>query len=168
MSDNIKGGRGTCPRCGVVTNNVAYHSARECAERPGQAMSDRKLSDDVYTAIGWCWAEACASLDRGQDPRTIDCAELLSRAEEDLSTRPAPSPEVERVVEALIRDIERTPRLSWDGTLDLDTFREKFARTLTALDATREDGLDRMIDGGRQEWTMDGQEQDKPAERGEG
>ena len=42
------------------------------------------LSDDTITGLGWCWAKACASLDAGLDPRTMDIAELLARAKEDL------------------------------------------------------------------------------------
>jgi hypothetical protein len=34
--------------------------------------------------IGWAHADACASLDAGEDPRKTDCAEQLKRAEHDL------------------------------------------------------------------------------------
>ena len=34
--------------------------------------------------VGWAQADACAALDRGEDPRKLDCADILKRAQEDL------------------------------------------------------------------------------------
>ena len=36
-------------------------------------------------AIGWSHADACVDLDKGKDPRKKDVAEMLNRAEVDLS-----------------------------------------------------------------------------------
>lgn len=35
-------------------------------------------------AIGWMHADACVTLDRGNDPRTVEVPEILERAKKDL------------------------------------------------------------------------------------
>ena len=42
-----------------------------------------KLHDDFHTGLGWMYAECCAALDRGEDPRTMDVPEMVGRAETD-------------------------------------------------------------------------------------
>lgn len=37
-----------------------------------------------YEAIGWCYAFCCAALDDGKDPRQIDCAEIIEKADAQL------------------------------------------------------------------------------------
>ena len=37
-------------------------------------------------AIGWTHADACITLDKGDDPRLIEVPEILSRARRDLET----------------------------------------------------------------------------------
>lgn len=50
-----------------------------------QAMTrDVPLTAKAIEAIGWAWAEACAALERGEDPRTMPVPEVLALAEEAL------------------------------------------------------------------------------------
>jgi len=37
-----------------------------------------------YEAIGWTHAFCCAALDDGKDPRQIDCAEIMEKAQAQL------------------------------------------------------------------------------------
>jgi len=36
-------------------------------------------------AIGWCHADCCVALDRGEDPRTVNVPSVYDRAQKDLS-----------------------------------------------------------------------------------
>jgi len=44
-----------------------------------------KLSKDAIEAIGWAYADACAELDRGADPRKAEMPRVLARARVDLA-----------------------------------------------------------------------------------
>ena len=37
-----------------------------------------------FEAVGWMYAEACLLMDAGKDPRKVNCAEILERAEKEL------------------------------------------------------------------------------------
>lgn len=38
----------------------------------------------IMEAIGWAYADCCATLDKGNDPRQTDMADVIDRAEKDL------------------------------------------------------------------------------------
>ena len=43
-----------------------------------------KVATTRAEALGWMHAELCASLDKGNDPRQLDVAELMQRADVEL------------------------------------------------------------------------------------
>lgn len=43
------------------------------------------MPDKFYEALGWMHAECCAALDRGEDPRSFEVPEMVSRCIRDLS-----------------------------------------------------------------------------------
>ena len=59
--------------CEIYPTTVAYNKLELYVEK--QRME----------AAGWMQAECCTSLDRGEDPRQADVAELISRMEQDLA-----------------------------------------------------------------------------------
>lgn len=46
---------------------------------------ERYIEGVRMEAIGWCHADVCATLDRGDDPRTVDVPEIIERANNDLA-----------------------------------------------------------------------------------
>lgn len=50
-------------------------------------MSKQKLKDKIFEAIGWAYADCCASLDNGKDPRKTDMADVIKRAKKDLQLK---------------------------------------------------------------------------------
>lgn len=48
-------------------------------------MENKELPEEAYEALGWAWAEACILLDRGIDPREVDCGGLCYKMTEDLT-----------------------------------------------------------------------------------
>lgn len=46
------------------------------------------MSERWIEALGWMHAEACTTLDRGEDPRDTHVPELLERARRDLDRVP--------------------------------------------------------------------------------
>jgi len=48
-------------------------------------MAGQKATEDkIFEAIGWAYADCCAALDRKDDPRKADLADVVKRAEKDL------------------------------------------------------------------------------------
>lgn len=56
----------------------------ECKPTIADVIDSEKLKAR-YEAIGWCHAFCCAALDDGEDPRKIDCAEIMEKAKAQLS-----------------------------------------------------------------------------------
>jgi hypothetical protein len=56
--------------------------------KPNPGDSYVVLADEAETkaieALGWMQAECCGALDRGEDPRQMDIADMLARARRDL------------------------------------------------------------------------------------
>ena len=46
-------------------------------------MNSRE-TEVLCLTLGWAWSEACVQLDKGEDPRKYDMAELLHRAQEEI------------------------------------------------------------------------------------
>lgn len=48
-------------------------------------MSENKFIkyDATFVAIGWAYADCCATLDNGEDPRKTDMADVIKRAQKD-------------------------------------------------------------------------------------
>lgn len=46
----------------------------------GEVIEAEKL-EARYEAIGWCHAFCCAALDEGKDPRQINLAEIIEKAQ---------------------------------------------------------------------------------------
>ena len=40
----------------------------------------KQLEGKVFEAVGWTHALCCMALDKGNDPRQLDCAEILEKA----------------------------------------------------------------------------------------
>jgi len=45
------------------------------------------MTDKVIEAIGWAYADCCADLDKGKDPRKTDMSDVLKRAIKDLDLK---------------------------------------------------------------------------------
>ena len=54
-------------------------------QRARAGMIEAEKLKARYEAIGWCHAFCCAALDDGKDPRQIDCAEIIEKANAQLS-----------------------------------------------------------------------------------
>lgn len=53
--------------------------------------SEESSNSENFKAIqyaGWMYAECCALLDRGEDPRKADVAEMLPRMQKDVDCMP--------------------------------------------------------------------------------
>ena len=49
-------------------------------------MTKEKVWENrFYEGIGWTYAECCAALDRGEDPRQMEVPAMLERCERDLN-----------------------------------------------------------------------------------
>ncbi len=47
----------------------------------------KKCFDTAFEAIGWAYADCCAALDKGKDPRKTDMADVIRRAKKDLGIK---------------------------------------------------------------------------------
>lgn len=47
-------------------------------------LLEAKLNKNIPLVLGWAWAEACSTLDRGEDPRQTEISGLLDRCVTDL------------------------------------------------------------------------------------
>ena len=63
-----------------ILNKEGIAISMELGESLAAAVNDARIE-----AIGWTWAEACATLDAGDDPRKIECSGLIDRAKTDLT-----------------------------------------------------------------------------------
>lgn len=69
----------------IIPENIPSW-AKDAMER-GQLFNEMvKMVDDARAeAIGWAYADCCATLDSGGDPRKTEMSDVLSRASNDLS-----------------------------------------------------------------------------------
>ncbi len=63
-------------KCGIYHTSTAYTKLEHYVEQ------------ERIMAIGWTHAEACGTLDKGNDPRTANVPEILERAKKDLRSNP--------------------------------------------------------------------------------
>lgn len=73
---------------------------RLAVERPAKP-EPKDAPDLFYEALGWAYAQCCAWLDDGKDPRTEDCGQLVHMAERDFGIRT----QAEREIEDLQHDL---------------------------------------------------------------
>lgn len=57
----------------------------------------------VAMAVGWAYTDCCVALDKGNDPRKNDLADVLERAKRDLNTRAEPEPSREAFVAEFVQ-----------------------------------------------------------------
>jgi hypothetical protein len=78
----------TCPDCGGSKRkniiNIAYGCEPKSEPCPTCQNKDTEIRKGACLALGWMHAEACCSLDKGEDIRKQNVPELLERALEEL------------------------------------------------------------------------------------
>lgn len=81
---------------GELVNNLAPISIEQRAKlacdlaEAGVALRAQPIPPAMV--LGWAWAEACARLDAGEDPRTVEMPEVLDRMHEDMPETKTPLP----------------------------------------------------------------------------
>jgi len=78
VCDSISGGgeqRGDMPR---------RLSLRRLKADGTEIRASYEQSDRAIEALGWAYADCCAALDRGEDPRKTEMPDVLERARNDL------------------------------------------------------------------------------------
>lgn len=61
----------------VAPQPAVRHQSEQGGEWPA-------MSDEFYEGLGWMYAECCAALDRGEDPRTLEVGDMVDRCIYDL------------------------------------------------------------------------------------
>lgn len=63
----------------------SYQDVVNAVEREIKLREENeKIKLLVFQVIGWTWADCCASLDRGEDPRKANVPDIIERAKCDL------------------------------------------------------------------------------------
>lgn len=70
-----------------------------------------------YEAIGWAHAQCCLWLDEGKDPRTEECSQLVTKAENDFGIRSAAQREEDEAIDDMLRIYYESDSVSLTDTL---------------------------------------------------
>ena len=83
-----KTSKSNCQFCDTpldATTLVGVYECTKCLATFPKTTSVDELIGRVVEAIGWAYADCCATLDNGGDPRKAEMSSVLERAIKDLS-----------------------------------------------------------------------------------
>lgn len=56
-----------------------YHGTVTLTEYEYNQITSEAANERAAIAMGWTWAEACSRLDKGEDPRLVNCGDVWQK-----------------------------------------------------------------------------------------